>query len=219
MTTKLQNVINLTADSGTKKPNKINALELLEKAIAEDLSEHEWACLYKYFLPAIPAKPKNSVDWARKVVPKKDVRFYLNYLHVNSDKILHATDGFILAETANHNLQANAYYCAKAVNMVNVDARYPNTDRIFNLVKYNEIDLLDTVTHQITCETVKVGDKANYAYHYTYKGGEIALSKKYTDIIMSNPSPCVAMLVKDAHSGVLFKFENGDRAVVMPVRL
>lgn len=211
-TEKLKNILQLAASADIKKAPKAEAQKLLEAVIAGDnVTDHEWARLYKYFLPPVPRKPKNSVDWVRKFVPAKDVRFYLNYLYVSDTGEMQATNGHMLAVTANHGLSPG-YYCAKSLNAADVNANYPQCDRVIDAIDLNPVDLI-----RVKPDVVQTKE-GGFAYSYDWGDGRVILLKKYVDATLANPSSCVKMLAKDAVTGVYFEFENGDLAVVMPLR-
>ena len=50
------------------------------------------ASLYAYFMPSLPAKPKTSEQWVAMAMANKDVRYYLNYIYSDGNRIM-ATDG------------------------------------------------------------------------------------------------------------------------------
>ena len=84
--------------------------------------------LLKYFLPARPAVSKTPEQWCAKVVAgKSDPRYYLQYLYSDGSRLA-GTDGYKLHITATD--WPEGFYCPKTLAKVDVDAKYPDIDRL-----------------------------------------------------------------------------------------
>ncbi len=88
----------------TPKPRKIEALNLLRRAIqGEDLHVYDWAQLMRYFTPAPPKTPKTLRDWLASATNPEDLRQFCHVIHRLPGGALMATDGHRLhLATADH---------------------------------------------------------------------------------------------------------------------
>lgn len=103
----------------------INSLDIDQLSVDQVLA---LKVLYKSALPPLPKKPKNDWDHLAKICPKNDVRYYLNYIYASSGKVT-CTDGSILMQYESQNID-NGFYCAKTKKKIDVDATYPNVDKV-----------------------------------------------------------------------------------------
>lgn len=210
-----------------KKPTKPTVYSLVEDLIVTGLAptEYQLATLYGYFVPALPAKPKTAAQWVQKAVPTKDVRYYLNNANVLAGK-LRGTDGHRL-HIAPTDL-VDGYY-DKAGNLVEVDGKYPDIDRVIPNgpnrieVKFNSITDFNTGVHKYngqTTETLMLRDViTNDDGDTTQTACEV--NKKYFQDAIANPSPVVRLTLPpltSAGESVLIEFADGSLAVVMPLR-
>jgi hypothetical protein len=139
------------------KTSKKEAFDHLQQMIERATNDEEilaLAFLYNQFQPALPTKPKTSFQWVAKAMPKKDIRFYLNYVYTDSNYIV-ATDGNRLHLTKNH--QGLSGYYNKNMHSVKVDHNYPNYERAIDLdnVKYHP---LNSCQFEIEAGVGKMGD-------------------------------------------------------------
>jgi hypothetical protein len=231
MTNTLNNIATLAAKdrvfNNGKKPTKPAVYGLVEELIASGLAptEYQLATLYGYFIPALPAKPKTAAQWVQKAVPSKDVRYYLNNANVLAGK-LRGTDGHRL-HIAPTDL-VDGYY-DKAGNLVEVDGRYPDIDRVIPNgpnrieVKFNAITDFYTGVHKYNTQTTEVLILREAITNDDGVATQTAceVNKKYFQDAISNPSP-VARLTLPPLTGtgesVLIEFADGSLAVVMPLR-
>ena len=95
----MNNLVNqvATAAAKIKSVSKVSAFDTLKSLISDGkLSVEDATKLYKHFMPKTAGTPKTLEAWVSKILPKNDVRYYINYLTVTelaSERVLVATDG------------------------------------------------------------------------------------------------------------------------------
>lgn len=201
-----------TAANGSKKPNKKEAVKLFENLLfSNDETSKRVAAtaLYTFFLPPAPAKAKTAEQWINKAVAKKDVRFYLNNAYKDQTGRLIGCDGHRMHYVKDQVLEPG-YYDA-AMNKVDIEARYPDIDRIipdrdvYNCLGLDELKL-DCI------EKTKDGT-------YCYKIDDcIYINKKYLDDALSGFNDgCIYF--KGASDTITIEDNARTRlAIVMPLR-
>lgn len=130
----MKNVASLAMEL-SKKPSRKVAFESVQSLIEKLADEQDQqsfkaadlANLYAYFLPSKPKTAKNDLEWVSKAVAVKDVRYYLNYLHEASGKLV-GTDGHRMhwIETK----QDRGYLAPMTGDVVSCDGTYPNIERV-----------------------------------------------------------------------------------------
>lgn len=117
-----------------KKINKATAFQIINDISAGkhegdeiSISPVELAALYSFFMPPVPRKPKTPEEWVALAMPKNDVRFYLNYLYSDGNRLM-ATDGTRLHVYKTEKYPAGFYDAA--MNSVAVDGTYPQIDQV-----------------------------------------------------------------------------------------
>jgi len=108
-------------------------------------SEIDMARLYKYFSPNVQAKPKTDDKWvAQAMADKYDPRYYLKYIYSDGSRIM-ATNGHRI-HAVNKSIEIGFY--DKNMNRIEVDAKFPDIDRIIpknytKSIKFSELELVD----------------------------------------------------------------------------
>lgn len=193
------------------KPNKKTAHDLFKSLIEQgEATADDLAKLYKFFLPPVPAKAKKPIDWVRKFVAKKDVREGLNYIYSDGNRNI-ATNGHFLAISHEDPLP-EGYYDSKSLDKIEISYRYPQIDRV--IPQGNPLSIRDIEPSEV----IERHGNHSYLYHLS-DGTEFALNKQYVDTVLANPSPVSDILFFNNSSGVLYQFDNGDQALIMPIRL
>lgn len=196
------------------KPKKADCHTFIQQLATEQLStsdiEQGLAKLYAYFMPPVPKKPKKETDWLLKAVATKDVRFYLEHLHSDGER-LYATDGHRL-----HLFKTTDYppgYYNAALNNIAVDHQYPDVNRVIReysqWAHLNEIDYSDVVEISpcVTARRLKVNGKHIATINQQYWFDAISFLDEQSTLYFGN-SPLEAI-----------KIEDGDKlAVIMPLR-
>lgn len=136
----------------TKKTTKINAFNTLLNFVddAEHLEQYELKELYSALKTIYPATKASAVSdyWKLlvKCAAKKDVRYYLNGIHVKDENTLVSSSGHVLCQVdlkENHSLTIGSLYEAQNEKIVSnaLDCcKYPDFDKIFNGTR---IDITD----------------------------------------------------------------------------
>lgn len=167
------------------------------------------AQLYKYFMPAVPAKPKTTFDWICKAMPKDDVRYYLNYVY--SDGVNNvATDSHRLHFTRHGSLISGFH--DKAGNRCECDGKYPNWERV--VPQHKKRNNWDEFGKEIGV----VGNRDKEHTYRLFLGGErvCTVNKKYMDDAlsgMSNPS-----IYWNGPTDSIYLVDGERHAVIMPMR-
>ncbi|VAW77772.1 hypothetical protein MNBD_GAMMA12-3921 [hydrothermal vent metagenome] len=200
----------VTMAHSIQKTKKSEAFAIINRAVlsgAEPLTEYALANLYSFFLPAKTKKPKTSQAWIANAIADCDVRHYLNFAHVK-DKELAATDG--------HRLHAmptdlpDGYYDS-AMNPVDVDGKYPDTERVLVQDRSKPI-LLDLSKTEIVHNAYK--GKPDDVYLFNVGDKQLAFRTKHINeavVLMENP------MISFGTS--TFITDGTHKAVVMPIRL
>lgn len=196
--------INIVATTANKitKPKKKSVFHLVKSLIKSEAAptSKELAELYAFFLPPIPAKPKTPEQWVYKAVPKNDIRYYLNSIHVKDGRMM-GTDGHRLHFTKTD--LPNGYYDSQ-LSPLDEDAKYPDVDRVIpkglpEMPFPKDLEVFDKGVH---CY------KINGAY----------FNKKYVDDALCGMDNPILHQGNDNLSSILIT--SGDlEAVIMPMRL
>jgi hypothetical protein len=201
--------LNIAAAANTiKKPSKKVAHEIIKELYAQapdDETSANLAKLYKYFMPPIPKTPKTPFDWVAGAMGVNDVRYYLNYVHVDADHI-EATDGHRAHRVANTNGLPSGFY-NKAGDKVHEPAfaDFPNISRVIPDAK--DLQLEDVQASQLPVET------GESEIIYRLPNGA-AVSKRYLDKCIGSGSATIG--TRNAKDGIRVDME-GRVAVIMPM--
>lgn len=182
--------------------------ELAEKPADLDTLAH----LYAYFLPPLPAKAKDPAVWVARAKGVNDVRHYLNYLYSDGNRLI-ATDGHRL-HLMPTNLPAGFY--DKARNPVDVDAKYPDVDRIIPKLDQGTPHKLEDLAG-LPVRTSEVGARGQYTIHAYELPGGVCVNKTYWDQATRDETGIVR--ISDPTSSVRIDYPKGRLAVIMPIRM
>ena len=120
-------------NTSIKPASKKDAFAMIKSAfeIAGDngasLPTEQLEALYKYFMPALPKAVKKDWQWISRAVGKRDFRPTMNWLY---------SDGSRLMATDSHRLHiipstmTKGYYHPKTLDSIDLDAVYPDIDRV-----------------------------------------------------------------------------------------
>jgi hypothetical protein len=200
------NKIAQLADNMNKSAYNKNAIYAsFRDALTNDgqFNELAMAKLYAYFMPNTPAKPKTDEQWVALAKPTNDVRYYLNYLYSDGNRIM-ATDGHRL-HILNKSIEPGFYN--KEMIKIEVDGKFPDVDR--NIPECNkhmffsEAKLADFEDNGKICPVYQINDvTVNAAYMKKACSG-------FTDPVI---------LYSDKRHAIVIKDDN-KMAVVMPMRV
>lgn len=132
----MSDIVLTTKDKADKKTAfKI----LLEFKKSDDITEYDLDRLLNYFAPPIPKKPKTPMEWVARAAAKKDVRDFLNYIHVK-DRIPYASDGHRLHKGNEVNLP-DGVYDPKTLIEVNTHNEWHTFKRLIDECPISDSDL------------------------------------------------------------------------------
>lgn len=195
-------------------PNSCRTKKTVESIVStlihtrETPTLEQLAILYGYFQANIPSVPKTAAQWVHKAIPKKDLRSYLQLAHV-LDGQLRGTDGYRVHITPT--TLENGYY-DKSMSPITNDSKYPNIERILpKPAGRKPLDLSDI--EKIKIEKIKDEDAFVLG-----EDDDLRVNRKYLLDALCNPSPLVEAWYWDTDILIDLHFEDGSRAVIMPVR-
>ena len=192
-----------------KKPSKKEAHEIIKELYAQapdDVTSANLAKLYSFFMPPIPKNPKTPFDWVAGAMGSGDVRYYLNYVHVDADHI-EATDGHRAHRVANTNGLPSGFYNKAGDKVHESDfANFPNVSRVIPDAKDRQPE--DLKVSQIPVET------QNGVIVYRLPNGT-AIDKRYLDKCIGSGVATIGTWGAN-HS---IRVDMDDRvAAIMPIR-
>jgi len=118
------------------------------------------ASLYIHFTPTPSAKYKRPLDILKRIMPKNDVRYYLNSIYADSEHIV-ATDGHRLALIPNKDNLETGFYDRNMVRF-DLNANYPDYKRVLPVTRSSVV---------ITQDQIKIIEgKPELAVFYLTKG-------------------------------------------------
>lgn len=177
----MMNLAQMTSTHSIRKPTKAQA-QAMVKELANRLGEEnprivkDLASLYAFFMPPKVKKPKTSFDWVALAMGNKDIRHYLNYVHVTSQYVM-ATDGHRMHRALNTTGLSPGFYLRNGDKAHEPDyARFPDVDRVIpskasrthvHTVKFNDLPVADhekTATKAFSCCTLPHGTKVDKQY-------------------------------------------------------
>ena len=209
----------ITSAAHMKKPTKMHIVHLLRDLMEQDATEFndlQLAELFSFFMPPVPAAAKTPAQWVAKAAAKDDVRYYLNNVYSTGTTLI-ATNGHHMhwIETDEY---AEGYYLPNTLDAVNVDAKYPNTDRVIPKRVASErhrIALEDLEVKQVSWQ---VEGKETLLTSYVLPNGT-TVQKNYLDAAFNREYDMFAWLPKEKNSTIRLQSIDGVRnAVIMPVR-
>jgi len=139
-------------------------------------SDHDLSKLYKYFLPALPAKPKTPEQWVAMAIAKNDPHKHLSYVYSDGKRII-ATDGH-RAHIFYTNTYTAGFYNRAMVKVHDVDwAKYPDIDKITKGVDFDtELQLSD-----MPIQSLEMGGRSVPYYLLPGEGRPQGLNCTYLD--------------------------------------
>ena len=168
MSDSTQRIARLAVNLG-KKPNKTYAfnvvLDIIESYGATDA---QLASLYAFFLPPV-TKIKGPFDWLVKARGNQDVRYYLNHVYSDGEKLI-STDGS-RAHVVKEKRPAGWYDDNEQLIHTPDWARYPNIDEVLPCTGSSfALDI-----KELPIQTVDLKDQL-----YVMPNG-LGMNKKYID--------------------------------------
>lgn len=198
-----------------RKPSKQLAQELIRELYRnpslEDADRERLAALYCHFTPPQPKVAKTDWQWVALAMGKKDIRFYLNYVHVDERRIV-ATDGHRLHTIPNTENLAPGFYLANGDRVEDPSfAKYPDIDRA---IPRGDSRTETRVT--LTSLEVRQVSRGVYCYVIPLEQGSAGLDKRYLDAVVNGAKEATLLL---GGSNDAVRIDYGARtAVIMPVR-
>ena len=194
--------IHSVAHTMTKKPNKATAQLMIEKLYKNAPSESEaynLAALFKFFQPLPPKKPKTALEWVSLAVSKEQTRYYLTAIYRDSGTAV-ATNGDIMFLCPDN---GDDGYIDMNRNPIALDGTFPQWRKV-----------LPETAVEIDGALFTVGESGQ-VIHPAHAMG---FNKKYFDQAMvygQNPR----YFWDGGGSPMLITFDDGLKAVIMPMRL
>lgn len=212
------NTIATLATRLDKKPNKQVVWELLEKEVfpIEGLGVETKAVLYRFFMPAPPAKAKTLHHWVAKAVSKEGTRPYLNHVYFDG-MFLVATDGHRLHYSKPDDLGAYEKECFydAAGNKVNGDGfTFPQWQRVVPEAG----ESVRLTVSDLRVVQVESKDKGAPANAYVLPN-DTYVNIKYLDEALNGHKEFTVLNADSDHkTPVLITTPDNRRSVVMPIR-
>jgi hypothetical protein len=197
----------------TKKPNKNQAFSavrtLIEEAGPDSPQARELATLYAHFLPSVPKMAKNDLQWVSKAVPKKDVRYYLNYLHESSGMLV-GTDGNRVhwIETE----QDRGYLAPMTGDVVECNGTYPDIRRVIPSLSPSHILRVSELEKKV----VEFGSKI--VKQYAFPNGSTFNAKYVDDAVNGADEFLWNPQAKKMEAINISSMDSIRNAVIMPMR-
>lgn len=192
-----------------KPPSKTMAFSMLRDLIKDIGPEHseKLVHLYSYFVPKFKV-PKNEKQWLAVARGQSDVRFYLNYIYSDGERMI-ATNGH-RAHVVFHKNDPG-FYSDEWVKVQDQNfSTFPDVNKVTPSIKDNPITLNAGDLKQ--CEIIKL-DRV-FAYHLH---GKTYVKKQYIDQAVSM-LPDAKIHIRDEISTILVRSdETKNYAVVMPI--
>ena len=190
-----------------RKPSKDIAGKMLQslwiKADNDDDRE-ALAALFKYFQPATPAKPKTVLQWVSKAKSKEQIRYYITEVYSTGEYAV-ATDGHIMFVAPYQGPEGYIDHDGAALESLTRNGTFPQWERVIPADNMPAVSLGD----------FRISDKGNYVL----KSGEgiYGIPKKHMDLALSYGGD-YEMFWDKAGSPILVKFDDGRKAIIMPIK-
>lgn len=123
----------------TKRATKGGTYEMLKRLRAgEELTTEEIDSMLIRFAPAAKTtvKPDDKMAWLSKAVAKQDIREYLKFIFVEKG-FGYATNGHVIHKAAVD--LPDGWYCAKTHLPIEMEAKAPRCDQLFEMVKHKHV--------------------------------------------------------------------------------
>ena len=220
MTTNTTNIATLANSLGKLgKLNKKQLLALVERTY-NDQNDPElkrvMAVIYKSIAPsvAIGKAEKDNWAWVCQAMAKNDVRFYLNYVYCNGIRVI-CTDGHRMHTVPNTFGLVPGYYDKQQNQVTDIDARYPDIDRIIPAKDTRELVYFNLEE----CEIKPAGKSQAVIIPERNGAGNVGIDEKYLKQAVAGMHQARAYAWVGSPSDSIM-VHNGDRlAVVMPMRV
>jgi len=203
-----------TIHPSEKSLSKAKAYAALECYMAQaELSSQERELIrpiVRYFLPAVPKRPKTVFDWIATAVAKDEVRFYLDYVYCDGEYIV-GTDGHRLhmaPAMGSDYSYAPGWYLPSGHLTDDPGVEFPDYKKV--IPSRENLRWINTERREPFMDIL--------VYKQTIDEKESAYNAKYLDAALlggDNPKFYAA----DGRSPLLITFDNDCRAVVMPMRV
>ena len=183
----------LAVAANSKKPTRGKVFEIVQglaASMADTEHADDLALLYRYFLPTIPKRPKNVVDWLAKAVDQKELRIYLRYIHVvkHDKKLLAvASDGHrihfsydhVFSEEGVYNTAGERAVCDSKRSLLDVVSRFlsHNSGKPRH-VEVNKVERIVALEGQVLARMPE-GPLVNAAYFDAAVGGAAEVDAVY----------------------------------------
>jgi hypothetical protein len=213
----INELVQFAASKAVKKPTKDKAFDtLLSLLKGADVSRQAQAGLIKFFIPPVPSRAKTALDWVKRHTGQKDVRHYLNYFYVSGNDIV-STNGHYLAYTPNVFDIDDGFYNPKTGLKEDIQARYPDYNRVIPKLDGNYVDLSHCVSKVCATKSTKL---SKFIRVFELPDGTLyAVNTEYYDSIISHPSGLVSMVTKGTGEAIRLDFKDGSVGVLMPMRV
>ena len=168
---------------------------------------------YSYFRLPAPKLPKTWLDIFARVVAKKDVRPFLNYIYVDEENIV-ACNGHRMVVRPNKENYESGFY-DKYMTKVDCEYTYPD----YKWVMYGKDDtLIDCVADYDSNVEIKANSKTGRTDLYITlpNNTKVAIDAKYiNDLISKNTN--FEFKGRDGDCSIKFKIDDMD-IMIMPLR-
>lgn len=209
------------ANSIQRKPNKREAQHLLHKLhnnhnLSPNETEDALAHLYRYFMPAVPKKPKTHFDWCALAVDTKDRREMLRYVYVDEKNIV-GTNGPRLHVAPNAEHLTPGFYLTNGERVeLDPGLRYPPYEKI---LETGELDC----SFEINMSALEVIDNETGIPAYVPINEHYGVNLKYLREAAGDPGPVFLYgRSEDFETGrggqLTIFYGDGRTAVIMPMR-
>jgi len=195
--------IHSVAHTMTKKPNKATAQLMIEKLYKNAPSESEaytLAALFKFFQPLPPKKPKTALEWVSLAVSKEQTRYYLTAIYRDSGTAV-ATNGDIMFLCPDN---GDDGYIDMNRNPIALDGTFPQWRKV-----------LPETAVEIDGALFTVGESGQVIHPTSHAMGFDKKNFDKATVYGHNPR----YFWDGGDSPMLITFDDGLKAVIMPMRL
>ena len=196
------------------KADTINLLEMLYSQASDDDTRLAIGRIYLNFVPKAPKAATNNFNWATKAVGAKDVREYLQYVHVEGDTVA-ATDGNRLHVYKNTDGLKDGFYFTHGDVQEATVGKFPQISRVIEVHTQSVANFKEVIANRTF--NVSKRDKQSEVI-FTTEYGVVWLTEKYFNDAVSRKN---VELTDVRHNGsneagrLDFHFEDGSIAIIM----